>query len=526
MIKLNKKIGLVLLGAVLLIAVFLRFYNLGEKSFVADEFLGVNASYGYLQTGDWKRWDFNLEKPMQDKPFVKNWFDWDVFKGGPETYTRAWIYHWQIAQALKLLPDAKEWSYRVVSALWGVLSVLIVYLLAWKFTGKRWIGLIAATLLVLSPDAIDFSRKVRMYAMFMPIFFLLSYWFFKFLESKEEYQNKLLTGFKAKTGLDLVYLPGVILLGLLAMHLHALTANIAILALVYILVMTIREWRKSKSWKNRYSAYLLIAFLGIIGLKIFFKDVVIWGVYFDNEQHFSYFSKILTDYSSLFLPIGLFLAGGWWLIKEDRKSGWFLLTSFMTILILAVFFWNRSAGEQYIFFLKPFQVTILATGIYAVAKYLKDNFRSNNNKIFYSSIVILILVLNNWSYYYSVDGPYKQKANSDSPNYRKIFSYVVKEKKQEEVLITRNFRNFYWQGSQSKVYSLGGERAEASEKKIDLISMKKIIADNPAGGWIVLSENDRQFISKEVEEYLRKNLDLVSNSFLRGPVTVYHWETN
>lgn len=519
----SKKVSLILLGIILLIAVFLRFYKLGEKSFIADEFLGVNASYGYLQTGEWRRWDFNLEQPMQDKPFAKTWFDWDIFKGGPETYTRAWIYHWQIAQALKFLPDAQEWSYRVVSALWGVLSILIIYFLTWKFTGKKWIGLIAAILLTLSPDAIVFSRKARMYAMFMPIFFLLSYWIFKFLESKEQYQNKFLVNFRKKIGLDLSYLPGVIVLGLLAMHLHALTANVVILALIYILVMAIGEWKKNGKWENRYSAYLLTVLLGAVVSRIFFKNVAVWGVYFDSERHFSYLSKILADYNSAILAIGLFLAGGWWLIKQNRKGGWFVLISFVTILMLAVFFWNRNAGEQYIFFLKPFQIILLATGIYAIASYLRNNLQSGKYKIFYIAIAILILVLNNWSCYFSADGPYKQNSQSDSPNYRKIFSYIVKEKKPEEVLVTRNFRNFYWQGNKAKVYSLGGERAEETDKKIDLTTIKKIIADNPAGGWIVLSENDKSFISKETEEYLRKNLDLVSNSFLRGPVTVYHW---
>ncbi len=520
---LKKKIIGVSLVVALLVAAFLRFYNLSEKSFVADEFLGVNASYGYLQTGDWQRWDFNLERPLEDKAYYKTWFDWDIFHGGEKTYTRAWLYHWQIVQALKFLPDAQEWSYRMVSVLWGILSVLMIYLLGWKFTGKKWIGLIAAVLLTLSPDAIDFSRKVRMYVMFMPIFFLLSYLVFQFFEAKGKYKNKLLASFKNKTGLDLVYLPGVILVGLLAMHLHPLTVNLAIVVAVFVLLMAILEWRKNGNWKNRYSVYFGLAVLAVVGLRLIFKDVSIWGVYFDSEQHFSYLSKILADYSNLLLAIALLGLGGWFLAKRAGQGGRFVLSGFGTILVLAVFFWNRSAGEQYIFFLKPFQLVILAGGIYALAQYLKNNFRSNNRKVFYGAMIVLVLALNNWGYYFSAEGPYIQKAASSTPDYRKVFGYVVKEKKPEEVLVTRNFRNFYWQGNKARVYSLGGERSEKVEQKISLADLKKIIADNPAGGWIVLSENDESFISKEAKEYLRRNLDLVSNSFVRGPVTVYHW---
>ncbi|EKE20579.1 MAG: hypothetical protein ACD_7C00522G0001, partial [uncultured bacterium] len=54
-----KKKVLAILVAILVLAGFLRFYNLDEKSFSADEFLGVNTAYGYLKTGEWRRWDFN-----------------------------------------------------------------------------------------------------------------------------------------------------------------------------------------------------------------------------------------------------------------------------------------------------------------------------------------------------------------------------------------------------------------------------------------------------------------------------------
>jgi hypothetical protein len=110
---------------------------LGEKSFSADEFLGVNASYGYLQTGEWRRWDFNLDKPLVDNDYFKTFFDFDIWKAGADTYTRSWIYNWQVAQTLRFLPTGSQSSYRLVSALWGVLSVLIIYWITFKLTGKK-----------------------------------------------------------------------------------------------------------------------------------------------------------------------------------------------------------------------------------------------------------------------------------------------------------------------------------------------------------------------------------------------------
>ena len=77
--KIFKNKILLILFAIVLLGAVLRLYNLGEKSFVADEFLGVNTVYGYLQTGDWIRWDFNFEKPYEDKAYFKTFFDFDVF---------------------------------------------------------------------------------------------------------------------------------------------------------------------------------------------------------------------------------------------------------------------------------------------------------------------------------------------------------------------------------------------------------------------------------------------------------------
>lgn len=161
-INFSKKNFLLFFIAIILLASLLRFYKLGEKSFVADEFLGVNTAYGYLQTGEWIRWDFNLEKPYKDKPYFKTIFDLDLWNAGEDTYTRAWIYNWQVVQALKFLPDAEEWSYRFAGVIWGILSVAIVYWVSVKMTGKKVLSLIAAALMAVSIDNIEFSRKVRM----------------------------------------------------------------------------------------------------------------------------------------------------------------------------------------------------------------------------------------------------------------------------------------------------------------------------------------------------------------------------
>jgi len=514
----KKNILLILIGIILL-SVFLRFYKLGEKSFVADEFLGVNTTYGYLQTGEWKRWDFNLEKPYKDKPYFKTIFDLDIWNGGEDTYTRAWIYNWQVAQSLKFFPDVQEWSYRVVGAVWGVFSVLIIYLITTKMTGKKEIGFMAAILLAVSIDSIEFSRKIRMYTMFMPIFFAFIYFAFKFIESRKKSSFNFINKFRKKTGLNLIFILPTIILGTLSIHLHLLAANFVFILSIYLVTMGTIFYKKEGQLKNRYFIYLIL--LGVSGWLLSFSS----GAFLSGlgiQDNISYFSKSFFDYSNPILVIGLMVLGSYHLVKNKLEEGVFITVSYLVILLGAIFLWDRNTGSQYLFFAKPFQIILIAGGIWAVANFLKENLKKYNKKVYLFSIVTFLLIVPNSSYFFQDENAYTQTARSSNPNYNKVFGYFIKEKNDNDVLISRNFRNFYWRGSKTKTVSLGGERATKEEKKITQEKLEKIMSENTSG-WIIYSDNDENFISKKAQRFIEKNLEKVSNSRVRGPISVYRW---
>lgn len=514
-----KKRFLVALTIILILSAVLRFYNLGEKSFSADEFLGVNTSYGYLQTGEWRRWDFNLEKPFEDNEYFKTFFDFDFWGDGEDTYTRAWVYNWQVAQALRMLPDSQEWSYRVVSVGWGVLAVLLVYLIGFKFTNKKVIGLIAALLMAFSIDGIIFSRMMRMYAMFMPIFLIFSYVAFNFFESKIKSKWALINKINEKTKLNFVFIIPLILLGLLSMHVHLLTANFIFVALAYFIFMTVLQFRATRNFSNHYAIY---ATFGILLVAFLFASPNALTGSLRWQNHFSYLNKSLLDYSNWLLAGALTILGSYYLLKNKQKEGVFITASYFVILFLAIFFWDRNVGAQYLFFIKPFQIILIASGVWMVANFMHDNLRAYNRKIYLTSIIVLLLMLINFGYFFQADNLYNQTSQSENPNYKKVFGYVLAHKTPEDVLITRNFRNFYWQGSKIKVFSMGGERATDDEKKITLEKLTEIVKNNPSG-WIVYSNNDENFISKDAQKYMNKNLTKINNLQTKGPISVYHW---
>ena len=510
---------MVALIAVLILATFLRSYKLGEKSFSADEFLGVNTSYGYMKTGEWRRWDFNLEKPFEDNEYFKTFFDFDLWGDGPETYTRAWVYNWQVAQSLRFLPDSQEWSYRLVSVIWGVLGVLLVYFIGLKMTKNKMIALISGLLMAFSIDGIIFSRMMRMYAMFLPVFLIFSFVAFNFFESKKKSKWELLNKLNEKTKLNFLFFIPMILLGLLSMHIHLLTANFVFVAMVYFILMAALRFREERSFSNHYAIY---SGLGILVTFVLFLNRNALTGSLSFQEHFSYLDKSLFDYANWILAFALIALGSYSFIKNKRKEGVFVFSSYFTILLMAIFLWDRNVGAQYLFFVKPFQIILISFGIWAVADFFRNNLKSHNQKAYFFSIGLLLMMIINWGYFFQKDNVYNQSSQSENPNYKKVFGYVLAHKKPGDVLVTRAFRNFYWQGSKIKVFSMGGERAEEGEKKITMDKLTEIIKSNPSG-WIVFSDNDENFISKDAQKYIEKNLVKINNLQTKGPISVYHW---
>lgn len=509
--------------AIFLLGAFLRLHKLGEKSFVADEFLGANAAYGFMKTGQFFRWDFNLDQKMEERPFPRFYFDFDIWKGGPQTYVRAWAYNWQVSQSIKFLDPQKESSYRLVSALWGIILILAVYYVTNKITGSKKTALLASFFISISPMSIELSRKMRMYSMLAPVFLLFCYFLFNFLESKRETTLKFVRLLNEKSGFNFVYFLPMAALGMLSLHLHPLAMNIALVVAVYWSVMSFIVFFQTKKVSSKYSAYLGILAIVYSLLFFFSKEFAsLPKAFLQFVLHFSYFNIIFSDYSSWMLAFILIVIGTLSLAKRNKEAGIFFATLFWLILFLAAFFWKSNVGDRFVYFIKPVQVILLASGLYAVVKYLKENLRVNSQKVAGVFLVFSLLAVPNFASFFGDDSFYVQNSRSSNPNYRKVFTYFINKKKDGDVLVTRNFRNFYLKGAEVKVYSLGGERTEKAERRIKLEDIQAIHGENTCG-WLIFSQNDLQFISKEAEEYILKNIPKVDNANVRGPISVFRW---
>jgi hypothetical protein len=504
---------------VFILATVVRLWGLGDTPFVADEFLDVNATYGYHKTGVWQAWDFNHA-------------DVNV-RDNQASDERAWLYRIQVAALYDYL-EPTETTVRLVSALWGILTAIILYFITFSFTKNRWIALIAAFLWAVSVPAIELNRKVRMYSMFAPMFLLFSWSLFQFIDAKKKcvcsgVSCSLVKISKGIFNLHWFYLIPVTFFGALSYHLHPLTGNIVLVLFVYFVVMAI--FNRTEAVVRRYSAYALIMVVGAVAAALFLPSI--WDQFASSlvffEDHWSYVGHILRNYWHPLIGGAMILLGSWFLIKKqkDERSGAWIVSTFFTILFASMFLWSRNVGPQYIFFIQPFGLILAAAGIYCVAKLLETHI--SYAKTFIVAVVASFVFLPFYGYFFLENNTYHITSEGDQANYRKVFDYVKRNASPEDVMITRNFRNYYWSGLDIPVFDFGSERSEeelvdeGKVSKITLENMESVVSKHPSG-WVVFSDNDTKFITKEARVYFDEHFEKVTDSSLvRGKVSVYRW---
>ncbi len=499
--------SVILLLLIVVLGGSLRFYNLGKNSFIADEYLDMNSAYAYRMTHVWQAWDFNNGQPNTS----------DVNQARD---VRAWMYKWQVAQVFKLLPPTEEVA-RLVSVFWGLVSIVLIYAVATSFSKKRQIGLLAAFLFAISAMGIMFDRKLRMYAMFYPMYLTLSWTLFLAFERAYDGRNWFLARLQRYSGINMLYGFLALVFGFVSLELQLLTVNIVAAFFGFVFVQTILQWKNEKKLTlNKYSFLTsVMIFGGVIAIK-FFPGIT--GIFVASIKCFinngGYFEKILSDYSNWMLGVLLFFLGGYFLYKQTghKKEAVWLLTSLLVPLFMAAFMWKRTQGIQYVFFLQSFLIILIASGIYAVATFFEKQLVNISKKAFWVTIFLALLLLPNYAYFSSENNTYHR---TDVGDYRKVFLYVKKYFKAGDVIVTRNFRNYYLSGMHTKIYDFGGESA-LSDFSVE--QLKQVAAQN-SSGWIILFDNDTLFFSKEAKTYLENNFSKVDNAAVRGQATVYFW---
>lgn len=508
---------LIILAVIVLIGSFLRFYKIGDSAFDRDEFFELNSSYGYFKTGDFITWDFG-----NNEPFPADMQD--------ETSTdRAEVFRWQLAQ-LYHFHEPSEALTRGLGAFWGVIGIVLVYFVAVSLTGNAYIGLIAAFLTAVGYSEILYSRRLRMYAMFFPVYLTFSWAVFKFYESKYKGKINYLKKLYEKTGFNFSYFFVVIILGLISANVHILSAHIAATLATYSgLFFLIAIYKKELNWKNFYlNKYFLTTLATLTGLIIYnlpilnslHKLIKKNFKFFLAKPNYDFFSQYFSDFSYVLLGLFLFLLGTWYLAKKmnRQKEAAFLFFSATIPLLFAIFTWRRDVSHRYIYFLQSFGMILAGIGIFAVIKILTDRIKKYT-KIAIVALLIIFLFGIRLDYLRSQE-IYTSKTNSYYPNFQAVFDYLKANKKTDDVLVTRAYRSFYWKDWGIKTYdikSLKFSSKDCAEK------IKKIIEDNPSG-IIVYAKIDKITQCSAGLKFYKENLTRLKDPSIPSSVLIYRWD--
>jgi len=494
---------------IILLGAGLRIYNLGEKSFDRDEFFELNSSYGYFKTGTWVAWDFGNEKPfeasLQDKTSTE----------------RAEIYRWQIAQLYRFF-EPSETVTRSISAFWGIISIALIYFVTLYFTKNHGIALLAAFLTAIGESGMIYSRRLRMYSMLFPAYLIFSWLVYKFYEAKYEGKNKLFEFFSDKFKVNLLYFLPALIAGLISYNVHMLTASIVATITAFSIFSWL--WWERKEKINKYSITLALIFIAYLFISLIPQLAKFYKSFKKQVELFKfnpdYFIDYFTDFNFFILGFILMIFGVWYLAKkmEKKKEALFLFLSAIVPLIFAIFTWVRFPAQRYIYFVQSFGIILIAVGIYAVLCYL--NIYLKNRKIILVPFFILMLILLiDFSYFKKENQIYAHTKNSFYPNFRNIFPYILKNKKESDVFITRSYRSYYWLGDKVKVFDL---QALPFEKKDCGKIVSEAIVENKSG-WFILPDIDEGFICKEGRDYLGNNYKKIENENIPNTVSIYRW---
>ena len=425
-----------LLVLILLVGLLLRIYDLPSESVSFDEAVTLDL----------------IEHPNSDY-------------GNPPVYylfLDCWI---------KLFGD-KEFVIRLPSAIFGALSILVLYYLTNLAFNKK-IALLSAFIFSINPFHIHLSQQARMYSLFT-LFSLLSLsYFFKVL--KEERKMDWFFYF---------------VFNLLNLYTYYFAIFVLFAEFLYFTLFNKDFKQKSKKFLLTVLLTLLLfspQFLKMYNGFLSKTSEVNWGV--NPSEYFTSIFNSFLGWNTAFTAIVflLFLFGLLRIEKSiDKKSNFFGL--FYVLLPLTVGFlisFRMAIMPRYFIFILPVYIIFISKGL-------------TNIKYKFVRIVMILGILSISGFKLAED-----YSNPNNPQWREVVDYIEKNNTKEPF-------DYYYKGNLTRVSLLVSENITKNEIFYNNLKAK-LKADRI---WLILRGF---FMSEEYYKYrLEQDFRLISTKSLVG----------
>jgi len=336
--------------AITILVTALLFYKLDNFDFWSDEKQTTQAAVGYYNTGEYYQWDFIKDEANTSKK-----------------YNRALPHVWLIAQSYNLF-GVSEWSSRFISAISGILFIILGFFVALFFTKSRLTALLFIFAIALSYDFLHLFRWARMYAILIPYTFIVFHVLYKAITGTNKYTiiNQKLTSVINKylnfNYLHLIFFFPLLYLGF---KIHPNFAAILPPTVLFLIYLVVAEK------ENKYYAALGAVLILFLGIYFFFPHFIPLSRMSFFEQNNSYYLSGFFDQPfNLFTGIVLFLVGFSVFIfstdKRKKQRFAFLYIMIISFYLLFTYVADYPQSFRYISHLAPLGVLVIVSAFSAL----------------------------------------------------------------------------------------------------------------------------------------------------------------
>ncbi len=486
--KINNSLVIIVIALFIIVAFFLRFYNLGFNDFKEEENTVVKAAaYQYYcqqdvancqkstnsQVNIFSNRLLALLRNNETIPnlLVENYL-WDWVKDQPTQihYSRAWPHLFSLATIYKFF-GISPFSSRIISLITGTLLIPVSFIFARYFLGSVSISLIYSFLIAVGFHFIDISRGARMYASFILTFSLATYFIFKTIEEKK---SKLLNLILATIFFSLAY------------FLHLLTLLLPTAVYVYSFYFGFIK-RQPKYKKIFYFLSTILLSLFYLKLKL---NIDFFHTYFStslNAPNWQYFKLLFNHPLPAVISLGLIIANLPRLFNHKKTA--YLTIIVFTSLIYLIFFSKFPPGSAYVINLLPIVLWLLLLSINHLLK--------TNKKI--TQIIFMALTfiaMSRWLL--GVNYLYFGKNDQAKPS--QAYQVIFDNFQSGDQIIGIQIRDYYLKNlpNQTQVVNLPGKQSFTRQELTQLL-------DQPKSTFFLWEKEKIVHLKPEVVDYIKKN---------------------
>ena len=342
----------VVLAAILVAGFALRVANLGGPDFGVDETFHVFAAQRLI---------------AGDPPLLPS----------GDLYDRSFPFTRTVAWSAIAFGGLNEWTARVPGVVFGCLSILVVFIIGWRWYSAT-AGLVAAFVTAVAPMQIAQSRQVRMYALFQVLYLVIIYLLYQALETSSQTKLRWVPERFATWCSRLEMRPELLLVAapiiVLALQTHdlilpSLAGPVAYVVGMGLIASRVRDVPPAIKWKYRFvsavlltGALLTFAFVGPVrGMVTYAHSYApTWAQARVDSWRF-YLYVLGERYPTIF---GSFLLACVFALTRNWKATIYLFACFTLPFLLHsfLFAWKES---RYLLHVMPLMFIVFGVGVSA-----------------------------------------------------------------------------------------------------------------------------------------------------------------